>query len=38
MLHRKEIDMVVNIPKNLTAGELDNATRYAVPPSTSIFL
>ena len=24
MLHRKEIDMVVNIPKNLTAGELDN--------------
>ena len=24
MLHKKEIDMVVNIPKNLTAGELDN--------------
>ena len=24
MLHRKEIDMVVNIPKNLTAGELTN--------------
>ena len=24
MLHRREIDMVVNIPKNLTAGELDN--------------
>lgn len=24
MLHHKEIDMVVNIPKNLTAGELDN--------------
>ncbi len=24
MLHRKEIDMVVNIPKNLTAGELGN--------------
>ncbi|WP_333698894.1 carbamoyl-phosphate synthase (glutamine-hydrolyzing) large subunit [Bacteroides congonensis] len=24
MLHSKEIDMVVNIPKNLTAGELDN--------------
>lgn len=24
MLHRKEIDMVVNIPKNLTVGELDN--------------
>jgi carbamoyl-phosphate synthase large subunit len=24
LLHRKEIDMVVNIPKNLTAGELDN--------------
>ena len=24
MLHRKEIDMVVNIPKNLTAGELSN--------------
>ena len=24
MLHRKEIDLVVNIPKNLTAGELDN--------------
>lgn len=24
MLHQKEIDMVVNIPKNLTAGELDN--------------
>jgi carbamoyl-phosphate synthase large subunit len=24
MLHRKEIGMVVNIPKNLTAGELDN--------------
>jgi carbamoyl-phosphate synthase large subunit len=24
MLHRKEIDMVVNVPKNLTAGELDN--------------
>ena len=27
MLHRKEIDMVVNIPKNLTAGELDNGYR-----------
>lgn len=24
MLHKKEIDLVVNIPKNLTAGELDN--------------
>lgn len=24
LLHRKEIDMVVNIPKDLTAGELDN--------------
>lgn len=24
MLHKREIDMVVNIPKNLTAGELDN--------------
>ena len=24
MLHKKEIDMVVNSPKNLTAGELDN--------------
>lgn len=24
MLHNKEIDMVVNIPKNLTPGELDN--------------
>ena len=24
MLHKKEIDMVVNITKNLTAGELDN--------------
>ncbi len=24
MLHKKEIDMVVNIPKNLTAGELNN--------------
>lgn len=24
MLHNKEIDMVVNVPKNLTAGELDN--------------
>jgi len=24
MLHRKEIDMVVNIPKDLSAGELDN--------------
>lgn len=24
MLHEKKIDMVVNIPKNLTAGELDN--------------
>ena len=24
MLHREDIDMVVNIPKNLTAGELDN--------------
>ena len=24
MLHRKEIDMVVNIPKNLSAGELSN--------------
>ena len=24
MLHKKEIDMVVNIPKNLTAGELRN--------------
>ena len=27
MLHKKEIDMVVNIPKNLTAGELDNGYR-----------
>jgi len=35
MLHKKEIDMVVNIPKNLTAGELDNGTRSVVPPSTS---
>jgi len=24
MLHRKEIDLVVNIPRNLTSGELDN--------------
>ena len=24
MLHNKQIDLVVNIPKNLTAGELDN--------------
>jgi carbamoyl-phosphate synthase large subunit len=24
MLHKKEIDLVVNIPKNFTAGELDN--------------
>ena len=24
MLHKKEIDMVVNIPRDLTAGELDN--------------
>lgn len=24
MLHKKEIDMVVNIPKDLTAGELSN--------------
>ena len=24
MLHKKELDMVVNVPKNLTAGELDN--------------
>ena len=24
MLHRKEIDMVVNIPKDLSVGELDN--------------
>ena len=24
MLHRKEIDMVVNLPKNLTTGELSN--------------
>ena len=24
MLHNREVDMVVNIPKNLTAGELDN--------------
>ncbi len=27
MLHSKEIDMVVNIPKNLTAGELNNGYR-----------
>ena len=24
MLHKKEIDMVVNVPKDLTVGELDN--------------
>ena len=24
LLHQKEIDLVVNIPKNLTVGELDN--------------
>ena len=24
MLHRKEIDMVVNVPKNLSSGELTN--------------
>ena len=27
MLHKKEIDMVVNIPKNLTAGELSNGDK-----------
>ena len=27
LLHRKEIDMVVNIPKDLTVGELDNGYR-----------
>ena len=27
LLHRKEIDMVVNIPKDLTTGELDNGYR-----------
>ena len=27
LLHKKEIDMVVNIPKNLTSGELDNSYR-----------
>ena len=27
LLHAKEIDMVVNIPKNLTVGELDNGYR-----------
>ena len=27
LLHDKEIEMVVNIPKNLTAGELDNGYR-----------
>ncbi len=27
LLHSKEIEMVVNIPKNLTAGELDNGYR-----------
>lgn len=27
LLHRKEIDMVINIPKNLTAGELTNGYR-----------
>ncbi|MBR4597921.1 MAG: hypothetical protein IKO42_05960, partial [Opitutales bacterium] len=27
LLHNKEIDMVVNIPKNLTSGELDNSYR-----------
>ena len=30
MLHRKEIDMVVNIPKNLTAGELDNGYKLSL--------
>ena len=34
MLHKKEIDMVVNIPKNLTAGELDNGYKSVVLPST----
>ena len=29
MLHRKEIDMVVNIPKNLTAGELSNGDKIS---------
>ena len=27
LLHAKEVDMVVNIPKNLTVGELDNGYR-----------
>ena len=27
LLHEKKIDMVVNIPKNLTAGELDNGCK-----------
>ena len=29
MLHKKEIDMVVNIPKNLTAGELSNGYKIS---------
>ena len=27
MLHERKIDMVINIPKDLTAGELDNGYR-----------
>ena len=27
MLHQRKIDMVINIPKDLTAGELDNGYR-----------
>ena len=34
MLHRKEIDMVVNIPKNLTSGELTNGYKIRRAAST----
>ena len=34
MLHNKEIDLVVNIPKNLTPKGSATATRYVAPRST----
>ena len=34
MLHKKEIDMVVNIPRDLSAGELDNGYKIRREQST----
>jgi len=36
LIKTRQVDMVINIPKNLSRSELDNATLYAGLPLTTI--